>query len=72
MTDIKTREGALFTVDRDYMGSIGEDVQFLARAEESNAPADVAESLTPDEARALAAALIHHADEVDQINKELA
>jgi hypothetical protein len=71
MTDIKTREGALFTVDRDYMGSIGEDVQFLARAEEPNAPA-IAESLTPDEARALAAALTHHADEVDQINKELA
>jgi hypothetical protein len=71
MTDIKTREGALFTVDRDYMGSIGEDVQFLARAEEPSAPA-IAESLTPDEARALAAALIHHADEVDQINKELA
>jgi Trk K+ transport system NAD-binding subunit len=71
MTDIKTREGAHFTIDRDYMGSIGEDVQFRVWAGDPADP-DIAESLTPDEADALAAALTHHAAEVRQINKELA
>jgi hypothetical protein len=71
MTDVRTRFGAHFTIDRDYAGAIGEDVQFRmwARGAEED---DVHEILTPDEADALADALKHHAAEVRQINKELA
>jgi hypothetical protein len=68
MTDLKTRYGSKFRVDRDYAGAIGEDVAVHF----DDGAAAASDLLTPDEARALAAALIHHADEVDQINKELA
>lgn len=65
MTNLKTRFGDRFMVDRDYMGAIGEDVQFRIWGED-----DVDITLSPDEADELAEILKYHAEEVRTINKE--
>lgn len=69
MTDVNTRHAGRFTVDRDYMGAVGEDVQFRVWASVS-VEEDLDMTLSPDEADELADALKHHAAEVRQINKE--
>lgn len=56
--------GLSVQVDRDYMPAPREDVEL--RLPEGHERV----FLSPDEARELAAALNHHADEVDDINKE--
>lgn len=66
MTELRTHLGDLFTVDRDYTGAIGEDVDFKV----DDLDTELRFSLHPDEADELADALKHHAAEVRQINKE--
>lgn len=66
MTEIRTRFGAAFQVDRDYMGAIGEDVELKVR--DSGLYLDPI-TLSPDEADSLADALKHHAAEVREINR---
>lgn len=65
MSRMSTDSDVQLEVDRDYMGVIGEDVQFRIWDD-----FDVDLSLSPEKARELARLLIHHADEVDEINKE--
>lgn len=69
MSDFTTRFGGRFTIDRDYAGAIGEDVQFRLWARGADED-DVFELLTPDEADELAEWLHYHAEEVRTINKE--
>jgi len=66
MSEIRTRFGATFQVDRDYMGAVGEDVEL--RVSDSGVYLDPV-TLTPDEADALADALKHHAAEVREVNE---
>lgn len=68
MTNLTTRFGARLTVDRDYAGAIGEDVEVRLDHLDLDAPPQL--FLSPDEADEFAAALTYHAAEVRQINKE--
>lgn len=67
MTDLTTRFADRITVDRDYAGAVGEDVQLRLWGDFDEDPFVL---LSADDADELADALKHHAAEVRQINKE--